>query len=289
MTRVKVLAAVLLAAGLGAVPEPAAAQAEVGADLSLFSSYVWRGLSLTNKPVAQPAVWLSVPAGNASITFGGWASIDLGKYDDVDDDISESGAISGFNFAEFDPYAEVAFPVGKASLTLGATGYIYPNDGDSPDVANDFALLTSDNNTLELYGKAAFDVPLAPEFSVYYDVDKIKGAYFEGSVGHEVPLNENVALSLRGLVGFSAGQGITDDPQSDESDNFDDDGFTHADLSAEVPFTAGVFSIAPTLHLIINGDDRVKLTSPTSDSDVKVWGGVTISWSRLLGEAPEEE
>ena len=63
-------------------PERAVAQAEIGAQLGLFSAYVWRGLSLTNKPVLEPDVWVSFPAGNASITVGGWSSIDLGRYDD---------------------------------------------------------------------------------------------------------------------------------------------------------------------------------------------------------------
>ena len=97
MKRVKVFAALLLVAGLVMAPERAVAQAEIGAQLDLFSSYVWRGLSLTNKPVLQPDVWVSFPAGNASITVGGWSSIDLGRYDDLEDDISESGAISSFN------------------------------------------------------------------------------------------------------------------------------------------------------------------------------------------------
>ena len=286
MKRVKVFAAFLLV-GLAMAPERANAQAEIGAQLDLFSAYVWRGLSLTNKPVLQPDVWVSFPAGNASITVGGWSTIDLGRYNDVDDDISESGAISSFNLAEFDPYAEVAFPVGKTTLTFGATGYIYPNDEDSPDIENDFGLLTSESNTLELYGKAAFDVPFAPELSVYYDVDKIKGAYFEAAGSHDLPLSEKLALSLGALVGISAGQGISDDP--DESSNFDDDGFTHLDFSAGLPLTAGVFSITPVLHLIVGVDDRVKITSPTNTSDVKLWGGVSFGWSRTLGDAPEEE
>jgi Bacterial protein of unknown function (Gcw_chp) len=287
MKRVKVFAALVLVAGLAVAPERAVAQAEIGAQLDLFSAYVWRGLSLTNKPVLQPDVWVSFPAGNASITVGGWSSIDVGRYDNVEDDISESGAISSFNYAEFNPYAEVAFPVGKTTLTFGATGYIYPNDGDSPDIANDFGLLTSDANTLELYGKAGFDVLLSPEFSIYYDVDKIKGAYIEATGSHDLPLSEKVALSLGALVGFSAGQGISDDP--DESSNFDDDGLTHLDLSAGLPLTAGVLEITPVLHLIVGVDDRVKVTSPTNTSDVKLWGGVSIGWSRTLGEAPEEE
>ena len=106
------------------------AQTEVGAQVDLFSSYVWRGVSLTNKPVVQPDLWVSFPAGNASITIGGWANIDLGQYDDPDNDISESGGLSAFNYAEFDPYAEVRFATGKTSLTGGVTAYIYPNDVD---------------------------------------------------------------------------------------------------------------------------------------------------------------
>jgi hypothetical protein len=279
MKRANVLGAALVVAGLVATAVPAAAQT-VGADLGLFSSYVWRGLSLTNKPVAQPDLYVTFPAGQASITLGGWANIDLGKYDDADHDFSESGAESAFNFAEFDPWAEVSFPAGpKATLTAGATAYIYPND----------AGLTSDANTVEIYAKAAFDVLLSPKLAVWYDVDKIKGAYFEGSVSHTLPASEKVSIVLGALAGFSAGQGVPDDPGSDESFNFSDNGFTHLDISAGVPFSAGVFSFTPALHLVINGDDFVKATSPTTESDAKLWGGVTISWSKSYGAAAEEE
>ena len=273
-------ALVFIGALVGAVPVQA--QATFGVDLDLFSSYVWRGLSLTNKPVAQPAVWVSFPAGNASVTVGGWANVDLGKYDDPDDDISESGGSSAFNLAEFNPYAEISFPVGRATLTGGATGYIYPNDELAP---NDFGLLTSDANTVEIYGKVGLDTPLSPELSIYYDVDKIKGAYIEGSVSHSLAASENVSIDLGVLAGFSAGQGISDD--LDESSNFDDDGFTHLELSAGVPFTAGIFSITPVLHLVIAGDERTKITSPTNfDTGAKLWGGVSFSWSN---EVEEEE
>ena len=262
----------------------AVAQAEVGAQLDLFSSYVWRGLSLTNKPVVQPDVWVSFPAGNASITLGSWANIDLGSYDDPDDDISESGGLSAFNLAEYNPYAEVSFGTGKTTLTGGLVGYIYPNDLD--DAPNPESALDSESNTWEAYGTVGFDVPLAPEFSVYYDFDKIKGFYFEGAASHSLPLGENHTLDLGALVGFNAGQG--EDPE-DESFNFADDGFTHLDLSAGVPLTAGVFSITPVVHFQISGDDFTKFTSPTDESDVKLWGGVSISWSNAAEEVEAEE
>lgn len=284
MQRARVGGAGFVLFGALAGATPGHTQATFGVDLDLFSSYVWRGVTYTNKPVAQPAVWVSFPAGNASITAGGWANIDLGKYDNASD-ISESGGTSAFNFAEFDPYAEVSFPVGKATLTGGVTAYIYPNDDPG---------FTSDANTVEIYGKVGLDAPLAPELSVYYDVDKIKGAYIEAGVSHSLPASEKISVDLGAVAGFSAGQGIPDDPLSDESFNFADNGLTHFDLSAGVPFSAGVFSITPVLHVVINVDDATKVTKfdettglPNS-KDVKLWGGVSFSWSNEVEEAEPE-
>jgi Bacterial protein of unknown function (Gcw_chp) len=280
MTAANLLRATALGVLLVVPARMAQGQTEVGAQLDLFSSYVWRGLSLTNKPVAQPDLWVSFPAGNASITVGGWANIDLGKYDDPDDEISESGGLSAFNFSEFNPYGEVSVGTGKATLTGGIVGYFYPND--LTDESN--GGYNSDINTWEVYGKVGLDVPLAPELSIYYDFDKIKGAYVEGAVSHSVPLGESRTLDLGGLVGLSLGQDVS----SDESANFLDDGLTHLDLSAAVPLTAGVFSITPVLHFQISGDDFTKISSPTNESDVKLWGGVSIGWSNALEEEETE-
>jgi hypothetical protein len=278
-----VLRAAFLAAGASLYAVAGHAQAEIGVDLGLFSSYVWRGLSLTNKPVAQPAVWASIPAGNASITLGLWSTIDLGQYDDPED-ISESGGTSSFNLAEYDPYAEVSFTVGKATLTGGGTAYIYPNDGG----------LTEDFNTVELYAKAALESPLSPFVNLYYDVDKIKGAYIEGGITYSLAASENVSIDLGALTGISAGQGVNDSDPG-EFANFFDDGFTHVDLSAGTSFSAGPLSIDPVLHLIIGIDDATKVTKFESDGftpvfkDAKLWGGVSIGWSKALGAEPEPD
>jgi len=282
MKRANVLGAAFVVASALATAAPAAAQT-VGADLGLYSSYVWRGLSLTNKPVAQPDLYVTFPAGKASLTVAGWANIDLGKYDDPNNDISESGGLSSFNFAEFDPYAEIGYPVGKATLTGGITGYFYPND----------AGLTSDFNTWEIYGKVAFDERyFSPKLSVWYDIDKIDGLYAEAAVSHSFPVGKKGnTLDLGATAGFNSGQDANLDssgnPQADFF-NFQDNGFTHLDLSAGFPLTAGAFSITPVFHFLINNDEFVKVTSPTNSSDTKIWGGVTISWSKDYGPAAEE-
>jgi hypothetical protein len=280
MGRSVVLEAVLLATGL-LYGMPARAQTEIGVDVDLSSSYIWRGLSMTNKPVVKPAGYVGIPAGAASILLGGWANIDLGKYDDPGDDIAQSGGSSAFNLAEFDPYAEVSVPLGKTTLTGGIIGYIYPNDDNAP---NQLGFMTSDANTVEVYGKLGVDVPLSPELSIYYDVDKIKGAYLEGSLSYSLAASESISIELGAAAGFSAGQGDTSD-DLDEASRFDDDGFTHLDLSAGAPFNTGDVSITPVVHLLVNADERTKVTSPAHfDKDLKVWAGFSVGWSNSVGQ-----
>ena len=177
----------------------------------------------------------------------------------------------------------MGFTAGKASIAGGIVGYIYPNDlDDAPNGG-----LDSETNTWELCTTVGFDVLLAPEFSLYYDIDKVSGAYFEGGVSHSLPLGESHSLDLGGLLGVSLGQGFSED---DESFNFDDDEVTLADFSAGVPLTAGAFSITPVLHFQVSVDDATKFHSPTSDgSDVKLWGGVSIGWSNAAEEVEAEE
>jgi hypothetical protein len=275
MLRRKLLGAALVAVSASAAARPVLAQATVGADLGMFSGYVWRGISVTNRPVGQPNAYVAFPAGNANVTVGGWANVDLGQYDDSDD-FSQSGGVSNFNLAEFDPWAEVSVPAGNATLTGGVVGYLFPNGFGATEALN----------TWEVYGKLGLAVPLSPKLAVYYDVDKVNGAYLEGSVAHSVSLGK-VALALGALAGFSAGQAEAKDP--DELNNFAENGFTHLDLSAGVPLPAGMFTVTPVLHFLVNGDQNTKVTSPGEESDVKLWGGLTISWSRVFGAVTASE
>jgi len=265
----------LVAALAGA--QSASAQVTVGWDAPVFSSYVWRGVSYTNKPVFEPDLYLTIPLGAASLTAGGWANIDIGKYDNASSDLSESGGTSAFNLAEFDWWGEIGVSVGKATLTGGATGYIFPNE-------NCGACLTKVSNTVEVYGKVALDVPLSPALNAYYDVDKVKGLYVEGSVSHDVPLGA-ATLTLGALAGWTGGQEFS---ASDASFNFADKGLTHVDLSASTSFSAGALSIAPSIHGVITSDEATKVTKPNAlDTGFKVWGGVTISWSKAFGGKEE--
>ena len=259
-----------IAAVLG-IATPAVAQTSVGWDLGLYSKYVWRGLSLTNKPVLQPDLWVSVPVGSVALTVGGWANIEPVKYNKTND-ISEGGGAAGPDLTEFDWWADLSKTFGLATVTVGATGYVYPNDFG----------LTKTSNTIEIYGKLGIDFPvLSPQINAYYDVDKVKGLYLEGSVSHSIPLSPAFSLTLGALAGYSAGQGYN---VNDPSANFAKNDLTHVDLSASTDLTLGPLSVTPQFHFVINNDLATKFKAPNNtNAGTNIWFGASVSWSKDLG------
>lgn len=261
---------------------PVAAQATIGIDVGAYSSYVWRGLTYTNKPVIEPDVYVTFPIGSASLTVGGWANIDAGKYGDANNDLSESGGASAFNLAEFDWWGELGYTVSKATLTAGVTGYLFPNDANACTTGPCY---TKALNTTEIYGKVALSAPLNPKVSAYYDINKVKGLYVEASVSHGIPLGPK-SLTIGALAGWTGGQEVG----TDKSANFNKSGLTHVDLSASIGgLSAGSLSITPAIHGIIGHDDWTKITKPTAlDTKFKIWGGLTLSWSKSTGASEEK-
>lgn len=273
MTRNPLLALVILALGAAS---SSAAEVTVGADAGFFSAYVWRGVSLTNRFVIQPDVWVTVSPGAVSLTGGVWSNIEPRRYDGPNE-ISESGAESSFDVAEVDWWLDAAFEAGPATITAGATGYLFPND----------AGLTDELNTMELYMKAAFDVLLSPKFNVYYDVDEVKGIYAEGGIGYTAEVSESFSVTFGALVGYNDGQSA-EDAGEDEAANFFEDGVTHWDISAAAAWSVGSVTITPQIHYVSCVDEFTKTVQPDETSGHKVWGGIAIAWSNSWGGEDEE-
>ncbi|MEO8032047.1 MAG: TorF family putative porin [Gemmatimonadota bacterium] len=280
MQRGLVVGGVGLALALG-VTGTASAQT-ITADLAVNSAYFWRGISYTNKPVLQPDLFFTF-GHKLTFTAGGWASIDIGKYDNPQNDISEGGGTAAFNLTEFDWWGEFNLPAGPATLTAGALGYIYPNDIG----------FTKANNTVEIYGKIALGVPLSPKLAAWYDVDKIKGAYFEASVSLPVHLTPVLPLQFGVLAGFSAGEGcdggkIREGTCIPTTWNYQDNGLTHIDVSASLPITIGKISLTPNVHGIITSDAITKYAKPSdTNAGFKFLIGLTATWAHLFGAVAE--
>lgn len=245
--------------------------AGIATDGSVNSSYVWRGLSFTNKPVFQPAATVTVPTPAAEFGMGAWANVEPMKYDRLED-LSQSGGQGSFDVTEVDLWAEATRAYPAASITAGVLGYMFPND----------AAFTKEFNTVELYAKARFPkVPLSPSVAWYQDVSKVNGAYVEASVSHPLKLNETSTLTFALLGGLSAGQEVN--AGSDDLANFDGSGLTHVDFSATASFPAGAVRLAPTAHLVLAQDEFTKITAPGETATTKVWVGMTASWAGSFG------
>lgn len=245
----------------------ARAQASVSAELAVHTQYQWRGLTMTNRLVVQPSLGVAVPAGTATISAGMFASVDGGRYDGVKE-ISENGG-AGVDLAEYRLFAAASRAFGRATITVGATSYSFPNSAGR----------RKNWNTYEGYVHAEFDAPFRPSFAVWQDVKQIQGAYAEFGVSQEVG-----RFSFGGLGGWSFGQSVGD---GGALAYFEEHGFTHADLSVRTTFELGAVSATPSGHLIVGGDPFTKRTAPGEQQSTKLYFGMTFSWSHAPGSAGE--
>jgi hypothetical protein len=270
----------LLASALLA-PAGTAAQVTITSDAGFFNAYAWRGVSLTNQFVLQPDLYLTVPGGGGSVVLGAWGNIEGGQYDDPANDLSEGGGTASFDATEIDIWAEYGYPLGnKATGTLGGLLYLYPNKAGFTNEVN---------RTFEVYGKLQLTgLPLVPKLAAWYDVDKVKGLYLEGSIAQSVRGIPGFPLTLGALAAFSAGQDINENDPT-EIANFANDGLTHVDLSATGALSAGPVTISPTVHVLLLNDEFTQITKPGTTKDAKAWAGVSLTWSKTLTEAPATE
>jgi len=265
----------------------ATAQASLGIDAAFYSQYVWRGLTLTNNPVFQPAAYFNVPLGPAGFSIGVSPNTELGQYNGPND-ISMNGGTGSFSVTELDYFAKLGTDVGVLRVVGGVNGLYYP-DGlywggqtAQPELSN----------TFEINGRAQLRIPLNPQVALWYDIDKVKGLYYEAGLGQHFQLGAIAGLQLDAIAGFSAGQ--EKNPQ-EPTENwwFKESGFTAARFSVSVPLTVRQFRIVPSVNFQVNDDPFTKWTkgepgSPTGfNSDgSKAWFGTMFSWSRGFGGAP---
>ena len=265
-------------------PEPAVT---VGADLALNSRYMFWGLTLSNKPVWQPDVWVSAHG----FTFGVWGNFEFSKQStSSSSDYTTGGDRSGNT--EVDYWLEYALPTEQVAAKLGIIRWTYNRDntGSLSPYATQDAFPGLDNgpdiDSTEIYGAITWsNVPLSPNLTLYYDADIYQGLFGWVSVTKEFPVGSH-AISTQLLVGFSQGESNTGHK---DIPLYVDEGLTHVDLAASLPLTAGATSITPNLHVQYAIDDAAKVsgydnrTGEYRTDDWVVTAGVTFAWSWGLG------
>lgn len=182
----RLMAAILSAGAVGAVAVPSVASAEVGAELSVVSNYLFRGVTQTDGAVAVQG---GLEYGHASGFYAGvWASnVDFGDGTSV----------------EFDPYLGFSGDIEGFGYDIGYAYYGYP---DSPS-GIDFG---------EIYGELSYGVfALGLAYTVHSEADdgelfKDGDLYYYGSLS--VPLQNDYSFGLTvGYYDFDAdGEGGVD-------------------------------------------------------------------------------
>jgi len=160
-----------------------AVDATVGMDV--MSAYVFRGNTLNDGPVVQPALSL----GNFKLsevitlplTLGVWANMDIGNY---------SGALDAGEFSEVDFTASYALPkvIDKLGWSVGYIEYMYPGGA-----AHD----------REVNLGFTVDTFLSPSLTFNYGLDGAlqDNTYIEGGLKHAFDLDP-VTLTLGGTLGY---------------------------------------------------------------------------------------
>jgi hypothetical protein len=241
MLKLKFIAlTIMVVLGLSAAITRAEGPAVSGsASVDAMSNYVWRGFKLSNSVVIQPS---------AGITYGGFSA---NLWSNLDTDINDS-----LEHNETDVTLNYAFAKDKFSFDVG---YIY-------------YALESAKDTQEAYFTIGYDTLLSPTLTVYYDFDEGDGAFITASIGHDLDLGKNIALSL----GASASYNIESEYSiGDYSD------FHNADLSASlsIPVTDAISAgpmIAYSFALSNDAEDAMEVISDDGDDSI-IYGGVNVT------------
>src|SRR5881628_2698136 len=274
----QVLAAALLQA-LGWAT-PVSAQVYLGLDATLSSPYVWRGVTRANGWVAQPEGFVSMKAGGGFVSAGVWASYELDHAGP--NDLSDLGT-GRAGLAEVNYWGQATWSLGLMQAALGGIRYTFR--GTAPTAGR-----TRADNTTELYVDVrATSKYIVPGVVLWLDVDRVRGAYLEGSA--TVPLLANplaapfIGLITRAAVGYTLGQEVnTRDPA--QGGYFTRAGVTHVDLSVSTDVTLHPLRVPTMLrlegHAQFSTDDATRPTS-ASPSDArrsaKLWAALALRLS----------
>jgi hypothetical protein len=173
-----------------------------GADVIGLTRDVWRGLPRSARSIAQPSLHAALATSRAMFT---------------------AGAGTRFQTTEYWVQAELIDVLERFDLTGGVVHYAYR--GELDNTTELYAAL----RLIRLRGTAPLRHP-SPLLRVFYDVDRVRGAYAELTLEHPVPLLPLIspvnlsALLLSATTGASFGQDAY----------FERSGLTHTDLAASM-------------------------------------------------------
>lgn len=269
-------ASVTLMAALLAAPAilpPLQGQTTIASNSLFASSYVFRGMTLTNVPTAQPKLALSHPSlgGTVSAFVGGNVEFAVPSSANA---LSEGGGVAGMN--EIDLVAQFSHAVGPSTLMLGATRYQFSGHN---------RVYTPDWNTTEVFLGARADKWFGtPAIVANWDVETIHGVYVEATAARTLHAGR-LAPTVGLLAGYTLGQEAHD--ALDQYYNFSERGLTHLDASVAQSVAVFGLTLTPNVHVQYSPEGQNTRATGALPSHrnraTKVWIGVDVGYSHLTG------
>ncbi len=241
------------------------AQTLVTADAAMASGFVWRGIHFTNRPVVQSDLILTTTTGRTSLSAGLWVNAEAADYRDANAIRMLPKGSRGPALTAITTWLDATVSAGAVNLTGGYADYRYPSRTGLSDAFN----------TGELYAAVSHHGMLSKRIQLWWDVNKIHGAYLEAAVDHEFKAGIPLIAAL--AAGWSLGQ----EENGTESAYFVRRGFAAVDGSIGMPITKGSLSIQPVIHGVLAHDAATRMISPINpDRGMKIWWSVGASWTR---------
>ncbi len=206
-----------------------------------FGKYIWRGQNLSDDPVFQPGASL----GWNGFTLGWWGNINTTKINDLGGKFTEHDwSLDYSGDLPFDlPFVE------DVGYSVGVINYYFPTLDDAGE-------------TTEVYWGLNFDLPLSPSFTIYHDVDEIKGTYASFGIGHSIEkiaeLTPDIPIGMD--IGASLGWGSRSYNNGYWGDTVNSDEFNDLALSLSFPFEIAGWSIAPSLNYVTLVNSSIRKT-----------------------------
>ena len=226
------------------------------ADIELASHYEWRGLQLDPGFNTQYAVYWSLAWDDLMLTAGVWSLTDLS---------SEAEGLPERWAFETSPWIEASFGGNSGQVIAGLTGYVLREPAPGTGFRR--------GNSWEVYSGAQGALPGAPllgEATVFWDVDRVGGAYAEVAAILQIPVWAGLvvpigSMFLEGRSGIALGQERSVGETEPSGYNFAERGLTHLDISLRttlLPVPAGPVMASLTLdaHWVRGLDAETKRT-----------------------------
>jgi hypothetical protein len=265
-------------------PAPAAAQLLVGADATLASQYVWRGVARVTNRVLQPSTYIALGFASSFLTAGAWWNVELERAAAGDHTLVGPGARG---VGETDFWLEYASRESAFDWRVGLWHYRLHSSLPSAGLPARFS-------TTDFYAAvSSLHLPVLLRGSGWLDAHRLRGVYYEFDASYALGTDPEAEVVGSLFVGgrLAGSHGLARDPDAAARPfYFARDGLVFYELYAQLAIAPPlgavplVVTIAPRYTL---AQDPVSRRDGLRDRAGFFWLELAVSWrARLAGPRP---